>query len=181
VSDPDWREGNYYGTPGPVKGLSIARMIGHITYISDEHMDTKFGRKFQSADRLSFDFSTEFAVESYLKSQGERFTERFDANSYLYITKAVDYFDLAGSYGCGSIDTAFSQAESSFLVVSYSSDWLFTTAQSRAIVTALVHNRQDVSFVELNAPYGHDAFLLDVGELTRLVAPFLKTITKERR
>ncbi len=178
VSDPDWLGGNYYGTPGPVKGLSIARMIGHITYLSDAHMDVKFGRKFHSADRLSFDFTTEFAVESYLKYQGERFTERFDANSYLYISKAMDYFDIAGSYGNGSLDEALYQADAKFLVVSYSSDWLFATAQSRAMVQSLVHGGKDVSFVELNAPCGHDSFLMETGELTRLIVPFLRNVGK---
>ncbi len=178
TSDPGWLNGDYYGTPGPVQGLSIARMIGHITYLSDAHMDDKFGRKFQSADRFSYEFSTEFAVESYLKSQGERFTERFDANSYLYITKAMDYFDIAGAYGCGDLDEAFSGTDSKFLVISYSSDWLFPTAQARTIVQSLIRNGKDVSFVELNAPYGHDSFLIETGELTRLIVPFLANLRK---
>ncbi len=178
ISDQGWLDGDYYGAPGPVQGLAIARMIGHITYLSESHMDLKFGRKLQSADRFSFDFTAEFAVESYLKHQGERFTERFDANSYLYITKAMDYFDIADIYGGGSLDEALSRASCKFLVVSYSSDWLFPTAQAREIVRSLIRNAKDVSFVEINSPYGHDAFLIETGELARLVVPFLASVEK---
>jgi len=176
ISDPGWRNGEYYGTPGPVEGLAIARMTGHITYLSGLSMDSKFGRRLQSADRFSYDFTTEFVVESYLKYQGYRFTERFDANSYLYITKAMDYFDVSRSYG--PLNEAFSRVTAKYLIVSYSSDWLFTTEQSREIVRALLYNDRDVSFIEIDSQYGHDAFLLEHEHLTRIIRPFLKNVEK---
>ena len=151
TSDPDWKEGHYYGTPGPMHGLAIARMVGHITYLSDFSMDSRFGRRLQSADRFSYDFTTEFAVESYLQYQGHSFTERFDANSYLYITKAMDYFDIGRSYG--PLKEAFSAVSAKNLLVSYSSDWLFTTEQSKEIVRSLLYNDKDVSFIEIDSPY----------------------------
>ena len=179
TNDPGWMEGRYYGTPGPVQGLAIARMIGHITYLSEPSLDTRFGRKLQSADRLCFDFSAEFALESYLKYQGQRFTERFDANSYLYISKAMDYFDIERSYG--PLEEAFSAVEAKTLVISYTSDWLFPTAQSREIVRALMSNQKDVSFIEIESPYGHDAFLVELEQLQNIIVPFLKSVgqTKE--
>lgn len=176
TADPGWNGGRYYGAPGPVRGLSIARMVGHITYLSDLSMDAKFGRRLQSADRLSYDFSTEFAVESYLMHQGQRFIERFDANSYLYITKAMDYFDISRTYG--SLNRAFAAVQAKFLVISYSSDWLFPTEQSKEIVRALVANHKDVSFLEIQSPYGHDAFLLETERLTRIMGSFLDSAGK---
>jgi len=177
ITDPEWRDGRYYSASGPVRGLAIARMIGHITYLSELSINSKFGRKLQSADRFGYDFTTaEFAVESYLMHQGKRFTERFDANSYLYITKAMDYFDISRSYG--PMNRAFSGADSRFLVISYSSDWLFPTEYSKEIVRALVANGKDISFLEINSPYGHDAFLIEAERLARIITAFL---TSRRR
>lgn len=171
TSDPDWQQGAYDGTPGPQHGLAIARMVGHITYLSQLLMDAKFGRRLQSADRFSYDFTTEFAVESYLNHKGSTFTERFDANSYLYITKAMDYFDITSAYG--PLRTAFSGISAKSLFVSYSTDWLFPTEQSREMVRALLSNGKDVSFVEVDSPYGHDAFLIEEERLTRILKAFL--------
>ncbi|MFC1691882.1 homoserine O-acetyltransferase [Candidatus Latescibacterota bacterium] len=174
TSDPGWKEGCYYGTPGPVQGLAIARMIGHITYLSDLSMDSRFGRRLQSGDRFSYDFTTEFAIESYLQHQGQRFIERFDANSYLYITKAMDYFDIARSYG--NLDEAFAVVKAKYLFVSYSSDWLFPSEQSREIVRSLKRNKKDVSFIEIDSPYGHDAFLVKHEQFKRIIVPFLESV-----
>jgi homoserine O-acetyltransferase/O-succinyltransferase len=174
--DPEWQQGRYNGK-GPEQGLAIARMIGHITYLSEMLMDTKFGRRLQSANRLSYNFSNEFAVESYLDHKGAAFTQRFDANSYLYITKAMDYFDLAHAHG--SLKEALARMTARSLFVSYSSDWLFPTAQSLEIVRALLSNGNPVSFIEIDSPYGHDAFLLEEKRLTRIVAGFLKGVAKE--
>jgi homoserine O-acetyltransferase len=171
AGDPLWQGGHYYDSTGPQNGLAIARMVGHITYLSERLMDHKFGRRLQSADRLSYDFSSEFAVESYLNHQGSAFTERFDANSYFYITKAMDYFDITRSYG--PLKEAFAAVSARFLVVSYSTDWLFPTQQSREMVRALLSNGKDVSFVEIDSPYGHDAFLVEEARLARIVAAFL--------
>lgn len=173
--DPDWQNGHYHGNGGPVRGLAIARMVAHITYLSELQMDAKFGRRLQSADRYSYDFTSEFAVESYLDHQGNAFTARFDANSYLYITKAMDYFDLAGAYG--SLKSAFAGSQARYLFVSYSSDWLFPTAQSREMVRALLANDKPVSFIDIDSPYGHDAFLIEVERLTDIVAAFLAGLT----
>jgi len=171
TSDPAWNGGHYYGSPGPQHGLAIARMVGHITYLSELSMDSKFGRRLQSADRYSYDFESEFAIESYLRYQGHTFTERFDANSYLYITKAMDYFDISRSYG--PLARAFSDVLAKYLFVSYSSDWLFTSEQTREIVRALLANGKDVSFIEIDSPYGHDAFLIEEEQLTRIIRSFL--------
>ena len=171
TSDPDWQGGHYYGTPGPLRGLASARMMAHITYLSEISLNHKFGRRLQSADRLSYDIHNEFAVESYLNHQGTRFTERFDANSYIYITKAMDYFDIVRSYG--PLRDAFAALPARYLVISYTSDWLFPTAQSKEIVRALIAGDQDVSFVEIDSPHGHDAFLIETERLTRIASAFL--------
>jgi len=176
LSDPGWMNGRYYGTPGPVQGLATARMIGHITYLSEPSMDEKFGRRLQSGDRFSYDFTTEFAVESYLQHQGLSFTERFDANSYLYITKAMDYFDISTRYG--PLNEACAGVQAKYLLVTYSSDWLFPTEQSKEIVRALLYNDLDVSFIEIDSPYGHDAFLLEHEQLTRIITSFLSSVEK---
>ena len=154
----------------------MARMIGHITYLSEFLMDSKFGRRLQSADRLSYDFSSEFAVESYLNHKGSTFTERFDANSYLYITKAMDYFDISRAYG--PLVEAFANATSRYLFVTYSTDWLFPSEQSREIVRAMLSTGRDVSFVEIESGYGHDAFLIEVEKLDRILSSFLCGIVK---
>jgi homoserine O-acetyltransferase len=176
MADPNWNEGHYYSGKKPDMGLAIARMIGHITYLSDESMRLKFGRKLQNRSALSFEFGAEFQVESYLQHQGNKFIERFDANSFLYITKASDYFDLAAQYGSGSLVKAFSKCKSKFLVVSYTSDWLYPTYQSKEMVKAMKKNDLDVSFCEIDAQWGHDAFLLPSDRLDNLITGFLRSV-----
>ena len=144
MNDSDWRNGEY-GDKGPDKGLSIARMLGHITYLSDESMAQKFGRNLQNMRDYAFDFSHNFQVESYLRNQGQSFVERFDANSYLYISRAMDYFDLSENYD-GDIDKAFSGVKSDFFVISFSSDWLFPPYQSKQIVSALRNRFLNVNY-----------------------------------
>jgi homoserine O-acetyltransferase/O-succinyltransferase len=175
-SDPKWNNGNYTNESKPDTGLSVARMIGHITYLSDESMREKFGRKLQNKKNLSFTFAPQFQVESYLKYQGEKFVERFDANSFLYITKATDYFDLEMQYGKGSSVKAFSKTKAKFLVISYSSDWLYPTYEAKAIVKALKKNRLDVSFCEIESNLGHDAFLLYDNSLNKMIKGFLASV-----
>ena len=172
LADPNFPpDGRYYGKQSPDKGLAIARMIGHITYLSEQSMREKFGRQLRNADEYSYDFDSEFAVETYLDHQGQSFVERFDANSYLYITKASDYFDLIKDYG--SLSKAFANVKSRFLVVSFASDWLFTTAQSKDIVNTLIANGRDVSFCDIALPHGHDAFLLESDILSSFLSGFL--------
>lgn len=171
MADPDWMRGEYYGKAVPFRGLSIARMIGHITYLSDQSMHQKFGRRLQDKAEYGYDFVTDFQVESYLHYKGDSFVKRFDANSYLYITKAMDYFDLSRSYG--SLRQAFADVKSKFLIVSFSSDWLFPPYQSREVATALRQNNLEVIYTEISTDYGHDAFLLEADELTKLVSGFL--------
>ena len=175
MADPAWNGGNYYGTgQSPDKGLSVARMAAHITYLSEAGLTDKFGRRLQDRDTKSFGFDADFQVESYLRYQGLSFTDRFDANSYLYITRAMDYFDLAEEHG-GRLADAFAGArDTRFCVVSFDTDWLYPTADSRTIVHALNAVAAPVSFVELSAPYGHDSFLLDVPALDRVVKGFLE-------
>ena len=177
MADPNWNNGDYYDKSKPDMGLAIARMIGHITYLSDESMRMKFGRRLQNKSALSFEFGAEFQVESYLQYQGNKFIERFDANSFLYITKAADYFDLAREYGKGSLVNAFERAKAKFLVVSYTSDWLYPTYQSKEMVKAMKKNNLDVSFCEIDAQWGHDAFLLPDQRLDSLISGFLKGVT----
>lgn len=172
MSDPRWKEGLYYGGEPPLRGLAIARMVGHITYLSDESMGMKFGRRLQEQHGFGFTFSDQFAVESYLEYQGDKFVDRFDANSYIYLTKAMDYFDLSERYG--SLEEAFARSRSRFLILSYSSDWLFPTRQSKEIVYALMRNGKDVSFSEISSPYGHDSFLLEVERQEQLIISFLE-------
>ena len=179
-NDPRWNEGNYSPDRVPEGGLATARMLAHITYLSDESMSRKFGRELQDADSYSFDFQRDFAVESYLEHQGRRFVELFDANSYFYITRAMDYFDMANRSG-GDLAKTFSKAKAAFLVISFSSDWLFPTAESRKIVHALLKNRLNVSFCEIKSGYGHDAFLLEVDALGRMVRDFLRNCQEARR
>ena len=171
--DPNWNNGNYSADHVPDRGLAAARMLAHITYLSDESMSLKFGRDLQDTDSYSFDFHRDFAVESYLEHQGRRFVERFDANSYFYITRAMDYFDLPARAG-GDLARAFASAKAAFLVVSFSSDWLFPTAESRKIVNALLKNRLNVSFCEIKSAYGHDAFLLEADVLGPMLRDFLR-------
>ena len=171
LGDPNFSSGRYHSKKGPDVGLAIARMIGHITYLSEQGMRAKFGRKLRSADEYSYDFNSEFAVETYLDYQGQRFVERFDANSYLYITKAADYFDLQKDYG--SLTKAFVEVKSRFLIISFASDWLYTPSQSEDIVNALVANGKNVSFCNIASDYGHDAFLLEPEVLGSFISGFL--------
>ncbi len=177
MADPDWQGGNYYNGPGPRHGLAVARMIGHITYLSDESMRNKFGRRLQNRSSLSFDFAGDFQVESYLRYQGAKFVKRFDANSLLYITKASDYFDL--ERGGELLDDRLAAIR--FLVISFSSDWLYPTYQSRALVSTLKKNGCDVSFCEIDAQWGHDAFLLPNKQLDSIISSFLNRIDHELR
>jgi homoserine O-acetyltransferase len=175
VSDPCFNDGRYYDGDKPRYGLALARMVAHITYLSEASIEMKFGRRLQHSDAFAYDLmrETEFQVESYLHYQGQRFVERFDANSYLYLTKAMDYFDLAE--GRGSVSEALAATAARFLVVSYTSDWLFPTEQSRELVRALLKGGKDVSFLELESPFGHDAFLIEneLPKLAAVVRPFL--------
>ncbi|MCX7881927.1 MAG: homoserine O-acetyltransferase [Brevinematales bacterium] len=174
ISDPHWNNGDYYGKSLPEKGLAIARMIGHITYLSEDSMEKKFGRKLQNKEAFSFDFSTEFAVESYLHYQGQKFVERFDANTYLYVTKAMDYFDIAAKYGKGSLKQSLSHVKARMLLLSFSSDWLFPPSQTQELVDALVANHKDVTYFNIESSYGHDAFLLEVEKETAIIQRFLE-------
>ena len=171
-ADPNWHNGDYLEhNVIPEKGLSVARMLAHITYLSEEAMHQKFGRRLREKERYGYDFSLDFEVESYLRYQGTSFVQRFDANSYLYITKAIDYFDLKQDYG--TLEEAFKGVSAKVLVFSFNSDWLFPTAQNKEIVQALKVNRKHVTFVELDSPHGHDSFLIPNPSQEKLVADFL--------
>ncbi|GMM93592.1 homoserine O-acetyltransferase [Qipengyuania sp. MTN3-11] len=178
MADPNWRQGDYYGEDAqPDAGLAVARMAAHITYLSEDGLTGKFGRRLQdrpdgTKGAKSFGFDADFQVESYLRYQGSGFTKRFDANSYLYITRAMDYFDLAEEHG-GRLADAFAGSEARFCLVSFDSDWLYPTAESRHVVHALNAAGAPVSFVELSAPHGHDSFLLEHEALDRVVRGFL--------
>ena len=173
MADPNWQEGAYYGTgKSPDAGLSVARMAAHITYLSEATLSEKFGRRLQDRESKSFGFDADFQVESYLRYQGTSFTGRFDANSYLYITRAMSYFDLADECG-GRLADAFKASKARFCLVSFDTDWLYPTVESRKLAHALNAAGAPVSFVELSAPFGHDSFLLDVPELDRVIAGFL--------
>ena len=173
MADPEWRGGRYLveGT-APRRGLAVARMAAHITYLSDAALHRKFGRKFQDRNSATFSFDADFEVESYLRHQGSSFVERFDANSYLYLTRAMDYFDLAADYD-GVLANAFRGTKTRFCVVSFTSDWLFPTSESRAIVHSLNAGLARVSFAEITTDKGHDAFLLDEPELFAIMRGFL--------
>ena len=172
MADPNWRNGDYYDAEPPTAGLAVARMAAHITYLSEAGLTEKFGRRLQGRDAKSFGFDADFQVESYLRHQGISFTDRFDANSYLYITRAMDYLDIAEEHG-GSLAAAFRGTATRFCLISFDSDWLYPTAESRAIVHALNAAGAPVSFVELSSPFGHDSFLLDNAEMNRVMAGFL--------
>jgi homoserine O-acetyltransferase/O-succinyltransferase len=180
MADPDWRHGRYFaeGT-SPRRGLAVARMGAHITYLSDAALHRKFGRKFQDRENPTFSFDADFQVESYLRHQGSSFVERFDANSYLYLTRAMDYFDLAEDYG-GVLANAWKASQTRFCLISFTSDWLFPTADSRAIVHALNAGGARVSFAEVVTDKGHDAFLLEEPELFAIVRGFLEGAAKAR-
>ena len=175
VTDPDFLGGHYYQRDTrPTRGLRVARMVGHITYLSDDEMASKFGRQLKHG-KLHYGFDTEFEIESYLRHQGGKFSEYFDANTYLRITKALDYFDPAFEHG-GDLARALAPAQASFLVVSFTTDWRFSPARSREIVKALLDNRRDVTYAEIDAPHGHDAFLLEDERYHRLVAAYYDRI-----
>jgi len=179
MTDPNWNNGDYYFSSRPETGLAVARMIGHVTYLSDQSMRLKFGRQLQNKSDFSFSFDPEFQVESYLRYQGKRFVERFDANAFLYITKAADYFDLAEQHGGGSLVEAFSKTNARFLVISFTSDWLYPTYQSREMVKAIKKTGQNVSFCEIEAEWGHDAFLIPNPRLSSIIGGFLNRVFDE--
>ncbi len=180
MADPDWRKGRYLDeNTYPGKGLAVARMAAHITYLSEQALQRKFGRKLQSREAPTFSFDADFQIESYLRYQGLSFVDRFDANSYLYVTRACDYFDLAEDYG-GQLAQAFKKSKTKFCVVSFSSDWLYPTSASRAIVHALNAGGASVSFVDILTDRGHDAFLLDDPEFSATAHGFLEGAAKAR-
>jgi len=178
MADPDWRGGRYHaaGTQ-PSKGLAVARMAAHITYLSEAALQRKFGRTLQDRAEISFAFAPDFQVESYLHHQGASFVDRFDANSYLYITRAMDYFDLAADYG-GVLAEAFLRSPTRFCIVSFTSDWLFPTSENKRIAHALNAAAASVSFVEIETDRGHDAFLLDEPEMLATVRGFLNSVAQ---
>ncbi|MHB9154223.1 MAG: homoserine O-acetyltransferase MetX [Endomicrobiales bacterium] len=169
MADPAWNKGDYYGAGQPERGLAIARMIGHITYMSDQSMEDKFSRRLKDRD-YTFSFRTDFEVEGYLRYRGDSFVKRFDANSYLYITKAMDYFELSGD----DLVPAGRKIDTRFLVISFQSDWLYPSYQSRAIADQLRMRGTDVTYCEIKSTYGHDAFLLEVESESHLIRHFLE-------
>lgn len=180
MADPDWRKGNYLREGvNPKGGLSVARMAAHITYLSETALHRKFGRRLQARDAISFGFDADFQVESYLRHQGSTFVERFDANSYLYITRAMDYFDLAAEHD-GVLAGAFEGTTVRFCIISFNSDWLFPTEESREVVRALNAVAANVSFVEIDTDKGHDAFLLEEPEFYATVSGFLEGAAEHR-
>ncbi len=180
MADPEWKQGRYLlEDTNPRRGLAVARMGAHITYLSDAALHRKFGRRLQDRSNPTFSFDADFEVESYLRHQGSSFVERFDANSYLYLTRAMDYFDLAADYG-GVLAKAFKESQTRFCIVSFTSDWLFPTSDSRAIVHALNAGGARVSFAEIATDKGHDAFLLDEPELLAITRGFLDSAAKAR-
>ena len=180
MADPDWCGGRYLEEGrNPKKGLAVARMAAHITYMSDRSLHQKFGRNLQDRDALAFGFDADFQIESYLRHQGMTFVDRFDANSYLYVTRATDYFDLAADHG-GVLANVFKGTKTRFCVLSFTSDWLYPTSESRAVVHALNAAGAPVSFVEIESDRGHDSFLLDIPEQFRIVRGFLTGAARAR-
>lgn len=178
-ADPCWNNGDYYNSgKKPDAGLAVARMVGHITYLSEESMHKKFGRRLRRLERYGYEFETEFEIESYLKYNGNSFTRRFDANSYLYVTKAMDYFDL--SRPTGSLAASFANSEHiKFLVVSFTSDWLYPSYHSKELVSALMAVGADATYLDIQSSWGHDAFLLEVDTMTNLLGSFLERLVRE--
>lgn len=187
MADPDWQGGAYYDAGassdgnggGPRKGLSVARMAAHITYLSETALTLKFGRSLQDREKVTYGFDADFQVESYLRHQGITFVDRFDANAYLYITRAMDYFDLAADHD-GQLARAFEGVKTRFCVISFTSDWLYSTAEARKIVKALNAAGGNVSFVEIESDKGHDAFLLDEPEMIATLSGFLDSRAQDR-
>jgi len=178
MTDPEFHGGRYYGHDKPRRGLALARMIGHITYLSEDAMRDKFGRDLRKGQPLSYGFDVDFEVESYLRYQGRRFVDRFDANSYLYLTKVLDYYDPAAEFD-GDLARAFAGSDNRFLVIAFSSDWRFAAERSREITRALYANNLEVSFAEIEAPQGHDAFLLKIGPYHDMVSTFMNRVARE--
>lgn len=172
ISDPDWNGGNYYEGEMPGRGLALARMIGHITYLSEESMREKFGRRLQNKQKIDYNFDVNFQVESYLRYQGQAFVDRFDANSYLFITRAVDYFDLAEKYG--SLAAAFKDSKARFLFLTFSTDWLFPPDELKNPARTLMSLGREVTYCNIDAPYGHDSFLIETDHQTKIIKNFLK-------
>jgi homoserine O-acetyltransferase len=178
VSDPDFHGGNFYAHKAiPARGLKLARMLGHITYLSDDLLTEKFGRELKRTE-YGFNYDVEFEIESYLRYQGDKFAQVFDANTYLLMTKALDYFDPAKEAG-GDLARALSSAKAGFFVASFASDWRFPPERSREMVKALVASGKDVSYAEIDAPHGHDAFLLDNPHYHQLVAAYMDRVAAE--
>ena len=176
--DSDWCNGRYYDTRKfPVKGLAVARMAAHVTYLSEHALHRKFGRSLQDREQVSFGFEADFQVESYLRYQGAAFVDRFDANSYFYITRAMDYFDLTQD---GGLAEHFAGSKTRFLVIAFSSDWLFPASESRSIVRSLAAVAANVSFAEITTDKGHDAFLLEVPEFFNIMRGFLDGAAQKR-
>jgi homoserine O-acetyltransferase/O-succinyltransferase len=175
MSDPNWNKGDYYGKELPAQGMSVSRMIGHITYMSERSMEEKFGRKLKGKEKVGYDFSQDFEVESYLKYRGASFVQRFDANSYLYLSKALDYFDISEDT---DLVGAFKNVKTKFLIITFTSDWLYPSYQSKDIVKAMKANDVDVSFIEIETSYGHDSFLVEIEGQSKLVSDFLNNIEK---
>jgi homoserine O-acetyltransferase len=174
MADQNWNKGNYFNTnASPDKGLAVARMAAHITYLSKKGLQEKFGRKLQERDDLKFSFDADFQIESYLRHQGSVFVDRFDANSYLYITRAMDYFDLIKQYN-GNLSEAFKTSKTKFFIISFTSDWLYPTPENKEIVIALNSAGADVGFIEITSDKGHDSFLLDVPDFLKSVKNFLE-------
>lgn len=170
-ADPRWQGGDYYASDTPTNGLAVARMVGHITYMSETSLEQKFGRKLQDQTHLSYGFGTDFTVESYLQYQGEKFTQRFDPNSYLYITKALDYYDVADGYS--SMRAALERTQCAYLVMSFSSDWLYTASQAQELVDTLQTIGREVDYRHIEASFGHDSFLVEVETMTQVVGGYL--------
>ncbi len=179
MTDPNWKNGDYYGGASPNTGLAVARMIGHVTYLSDEAMRRKFGRRLQDKKDFSFGFDVDFQVESYLRHQGSKFVQRFDANSVLYITKASDYFDLVDRAANRELFQGETSSDMKFLVISYTSDWLYPTYQAKELVQALKRAGRNVSFCEIEADCGHDAFLIPDERLNKLIRGFLDGVARQ--
>ena len=171
ITDEKWNSGDYYHHSEPKKGLSIARMIGHITYLSEESLSKKFGRKLQEKEDYGYKFQNDFQIESYLQYQGDKFVDRFDANAYLYLSKAMSYFDLEKKYG--SLKKAFEKCTADHLIISISSDWLYPSKESKEIAKTLMNLNKEATFCEILSPYGHDGFLLETVSLTKILNPFL--------
>ncbi len=171
MADETWNNGRYYGGEAPAAGLAVARMVGHITYLSEESLHIKFARRLQDKDSFDFHLGTEFQVESYLHHQGDKFVDRFDANSYLYITRALDYFDLAA--GHGSLQAAFERARARYLFIAFSSDWLYPSWQLQEVTRAARMAAREASYFQITTPHGHDAFLLESALQARAVRQFL--------